>query len=165
MFDGVYMVNKVISNTGPIIHLGEIMLLNALDIFPNILITNEVLSELNKYKVSIPKRIKVIDLSNLSKDNVKLFTNQHDLDLGEASAIALAIQEKAIYFITDDLEARVIAQKYGLEVHGTIGIVLRAFREKIIDKKTTINKINELYHKSSLFITKDLVEDILKEIN
>src|SRR3989344_31819 len=129
MFDGVYMVNKVISNTGPIIHLGEIMLLNALDIFPNILITNEVLSELNKYKVSIPKRIKVIDLSNLSKDNVKLFTNQHDLDLGEASAIALAIQEK------------------------------------VIDKKTTINKINELYHKSSLFITKDLVEDILKEIN
>lgn len=39
-----------------------------------------------------------------------------------------------------------------------------AFREKIIDKKTAIEKVNELYAKSSLFITKDLVDNVIRAV-
>ena len=74
------------------------------------------------------------------------------------------MQEKVDYFLTDDLDARNVAIKYNLQVHGTIGIMLRAFRERIIDKKTAIEKVNELYIKSSLFITKDLVDNVIKAI-
>jgi len=74
------------------------------------------------------------------------------------------MQEKADYFLTDGLDARTVAVKYNLQVHGTIGIILRAFRERIIDKKTAIEKVNELYAKSSLFITKDLVDNVVRAI-
>jgi len=56
--------------------------------------------------------------------------------LGEAQAIAPALQLKADYFLTDDLDARTVSTIHSIEAHGTAGIILRAFREKIIDKKT-----------------------------
>lgn len=158
------MVNKVVSNTGPLIHLSEINFLTAIDIFQEILIPEEVESELKRNKISIPKKIICFLLKPESKDIVKILTNQENLDLGEASAIALALQEKADIFLTDDLEARNIAKHYNLETHGTLGIILRVFRENIIDKKTAIEKVRYLQEKSSLFITRDLVEYAIKEI-
>lgn len=48
------------------------------------------------------------------------------LDGGEAAAIALASQLGADWFLTDDAAARLLAQQTGLEVHGSLGIVLWA---------------------------------------
>ena len=158
------MVNSVVSDTGPIIHLTEINFIKALDIFSKILIPEEVEKELKNSKIIVPNKIKVLKILPDYKDKVKVLTNQENLDLGEAFAIVLAIQEKADYFLTDDLDARNIAIKYNIEPHGTIGVILRAFREKIIDKKTTIEKVNELYSKSSLFITKDLIQEVINAI-
>ena len=155
------MGNKAVSDTGPIIHLNEINLINSFDIFSELIIPEEVERELKSNKIPIFKKIKILKLSPDLKDKIKILTNQENLDLGEAFAIVLAMQEKADYFLTDDLNARNIAIKYNLQVHGTVGIILRAFREKIIDKKTAIEKVNELHAKSSLFITKDLVDSIL----
>jgi predicted nucleic acid-binding protein len=159
------VINKSVSDTGPIIHLTEIDLINSLNIFSEILIPEEVSNELRLSKTSVPKQIKVSGLKPEFKDNVKVLTNQENLDLGEACAIVLAMQEKVNCFLTDDLDARNIAIKYNLEVHGTVGIVLRAFREKIINKKIAIEKVNELHSKSSLFITKDLIDEVINAIN
>jgi len=156
--------NRAVSDTGPIIHLSEINLIKAFDIFSKIIIPEEVERELKNSKIFIFKKIKILKLSPDSKDKVKVLTNQENLDLGEAFAIILAMQENTDYFLTDDLDARNVAVKYNLQVHGTIGIMLRAFREKIIDKNTAMEKVNELYTKSSLFITKDLVDSVLRAI-
>ncbi|OGJ22210.1 hypothetical protein A3K73_06440 [Candidatus Pacearchaeota archaeon RBG_13_36_9] len=158
------MASKAVSNTGPIIHLTEIDLIKSLNIFSEILIPGEVENELKESDTQIPRKVKVIKILPEFKDRVKIITNQENLDLGEAFAIVLTIQEKADCFLTDDLDARETATRYNLQVHGTIGVVLRAFREKIIDKKTAIEKINDVYHKSSLFITKDLVDEVINSI-
>lgn len=165
MFSGDYMANKAVSDTGPILHLNEINIQKALKIFSTILIPNEVEDELLKHKSNIPKFIKILDLKSESKDITNILTNQYDLNLGEAEAISLALQEKINLFLTDDLDARQTAKHYNLEVHGTIGILLRSFREKLIDKKTAIEKVEELKRKSSLFITQNLVEEIILAIN
>lgn len=145
-------------------HLTEINLQKALAIFSNVFISNEIAKELRKNKIQISNRIKILKLKSESKDIVKILVNQYNLDIGEAEAIALAIQEKADYFLTDDLDAWQVAKNYHLEAHGTVGITLRAFREKIIDKKTAIEKIIELKIKSSLFITQDLINEVIKTI-
>ena len=156
---------KVVSNTGPILHLSEINLLKALTIFNKIYIPSEVESELRKNNIrSLPKYIKKIDLLHKSKDIAGILINKFSLDLGESQAIALALQEKAHYFLTDDLDARSISKDYGIEAHGTAGIILRAFRNKIINKKTAIQKVKELQINSTLFITKDLIYYIIKSI-
>jgi len=155
------MENRAVSDTGPIIHLSEINLIKVFNVFSVVVIPEEVERELKNCKILIFKKIKILKLSPDFKDKVKIFTNQENLDLGEAFAVVLAMQEKTDYFLTDDLDTRNVAIKYNIQVHGTIGIILRAFREKIIDKKTAIEKVNELYIKSSLFITKDLVNSVL----
>ena len=67
--------------------------------------------------------------------------------------------------MTDDLDARQVAKEYNLKVHGSIGIIMRAFRNKIISKDQAIEKIKELKVKSSLFITQDLINEAIEAIN
>ena len=165
---GLYMENKLaaVSNTGPILHLFEIDFIKALNIFKIVYAPNEVRGELKKDKVDFDKisKIKVVGLSSKFKDTSKLFSEQYDLDLGESEAISSALQQNVNLFLTDDLDARNIANSYNLEVHGTIGIILRAYKEKMIDKRTAIAKLSELYEKSTLFITKDLVDMAVRSI-
>jgi len=157
------MVNRAVSNTGPIIHLNEINFLEVFKIFDNILIPNEVKNELTKYDVLF-KEFMVVSLIAKFKDVAEILVNKFSLDLGEAQAIALALQEKVDYFLTDDLDARIVAKSHSIETHGTMGVILRAFREGIIDKKTTIQKIKELYTESSLFVTKVLIDHVIESI-
>ena len=159
------MENSAVSDTGPILHLAEIDFSNAFDTFSKVIIPDEVSSELKRNKVGIPKNIKIAQLKKEFKDKVKVLTNQYNLDSGEAEAISLIMQEKSDYLLTDDLEARQVAKEFNIDVHGTAGIILRAFRDKIIDKKTALIKIVELKNKSSLFITQDLINEIIKAIN
>lgn len=158
------MGNKAVSNTGPLLHLAEIDLVKALNVFSHILIPHEVEHELRKNKIVLPSKIKVRALENGFKDKSKLFINQYDLDLGEAEAIALALQERADYFLTDDLDARQVAKDFSLEIHGSIGIILRSFREKIISREVALEKMRELKSKSSLFVTQDLINEVIKVI-
>ena len=159
------MENKAVSDTGPILHLTEINLTIALTIFSSILIPEAVETELNKNKIPIPKKIKTIRLKPEWKDISKAISNNNNIDLGESEAIALALQEKASYLLTDDLAARNAAKSFNIEVHGSVGIILRAYREKLFNKKAAIEKVNELHRSSSLFITSDLINEIVKAIN
>lgn len=156
------MESKAVCDTGPIMHLSEIESLKTLEIFSQMIVPEEVMNELRRNKIIV--KLEMVRLNSQGKDNAYLFANEYFLDLGEAQAIALCIQEKADYFLTDDLEAREVAKKFKLEVHGTIGIILRAFREKILTKKEAAEKIRQLQTKSSLFITSNLIEKVLLEI-
>ncbi|PIN72052.1 hypothetical protein COT48_05630 [Candidatus Woesearchaeota archaeon CG08_land_8_20_14_0_20_47_9] len=159
------MASRVVSNTWPLLHLTEIALIKTLEIFEEIHVPEEVKNELKKKKITLPKRVKLIPLKARFKDVTEILTDKFFLDLGEAQAIALALQERADYFLTDDLEARTVAKMYNLEAHGTVGLILRAFREKIINKDIAIKKVSELYTTSSLFITRDLIEFVIEKIN
>lgn len=160
-------IGKAVFDTGPLIHLNEIELLQVLNLFKLIFVTDEVVEELSKNKslyAEVKQVIKPIKLKSTYKDMSKLLIEKYGIDLAESSSIALSIQEKTGIFITDDLDARTVAKNLNIEVHGTVGIIARAFREKIISEEIAIGKIRELHEKSSLFITKDLVEWIIKDI-
>jgi len=154
---------KAVSDTGPLLHLSEIQCQNALDIVQQLLVPPEMNLELRKRQVALD-RIQVIGLTAKGKDRSKILVQEYSLDLGEAEAIALALQEQISLFLTDDLDARTTAKKYNLEVHGTLGILARAYREGIFSKEETFSKIDLLYNSSSLFITKGLVLDIKRTI-
>jgi predicted nucleic acid-binding protein len=64
------------------------------------------------------------------------------VDLGEASAIALCYQKGSVQIILDDYKARRFAEELQLQVIGTMGIIVRAKKEGIIDSvKPVIEKI------------------------
>ena len=163
-------ISIAVSNSEPLIHLSQIESFDVLNIVKNIYITQEVFDEICSFNLPGNREVrksKLIEAKNLkdkSKDLSKLISEKYSLDLGESTSIALAKQEKIRLFLTDDLSARIIAKEFRLEVHGTIGIILRAFRLSLITEKRTIGLIQDLHKKSSIFITTDLVNYVTKEI-
>lgn len=161
-------IKSAVFDTGPLIHLNEINNLELLDLFEKILIPNEVLEELGlqiKKHIKLSKNINLKLLNAKNKNISKYILEQYNLDLGESACIALCKQENIKLFFTDDLDAREIAKSMGINVHGTLAIITRCLKEKIINKKETIKIVNELYEKSSLYLTKDLKNWIDNEIN
>ncbi len=165
MSNGDFMANKAVSDTGPIIHLKELDLISCLKIFDKIMIPEEVNNELRKRGIAKLKSISIVPLKKDFMNLVKKLVNADGLGFGESQAIALTIQERADYFLTDDLDARNTAREQNLEVHGTIGIILRAFRDKIINKKEAIEKLRNIKELSTLFITSDIIQKIISEID
>ncbi len=162
-------MNRAVFDTGPLIHLWEIKACEALRLFKKVLISREVVAELRlisseaQREIMRYKQLEHKSLADSSKDFMMLLVKR-GLDVGEASSIALARQENIRYLFTDDLNARTEAQHLGFEVHGTVGLLLRAFREKIFNKKVAVGKLQALHDSSTLFITKPLVEKAINEI-
>ncbi|ATZ61392.2 MAG: hypothetical protein BME93_04765 [Methanosarcinales archaeon Met12] len=152
---------KAVSDTGPIIHLNEIDCLDVLKLF-DVVIPLEVESEVKN--MGILFKVKTQRLTKKEKNRAAMLVRKYGIDLGEATAIALAEHSGIKLFFTDDLDARLVADRFNLEPHGSVGILLRAFREGILTKEEVEKKVTELETGSSLFITHDLVRETIREI-
>lgn len=56
------------------------------------------------------------------------------LDAGEAEALALAIELKADAILLDESAARAVANELGMQVIGTLGLLLRAKQEGLVNE-------------------------------
>lgn len=161
------VVKKAVFDAGPFIHLNEINKVDLLGLFQKILTTKEVLNECRKIILLLRSLnfIEEKELTGKSKDLAKYLLEKYNLDLGEATVIALCSQELVQLFFTDDLEARNVAKNLGFEPHGTIAIILRSLKERRLDKSEAKELVEKLYSNSSLFLSRDLKEWIINEIN
>ncbi|MFA4820293.1 MAG: hypothetical protein WC613_05045 [Candidatus Aenigmatarchaeota archaeon] len=163
-------IDKAVFDAGPLIHLSQISALDALRLVNKAIIPYGVFEEIKfdsqnvQLKKRLERNIKIIYMSKDSNDMAKILSEKYSLGLGESQAIVLAKQENVKLIFTDDLDARTVAKSFGFEVHGTIGLVLRSYKEKFLAKKRAISIVRDLEEKSTLFLTSDLVEYILKEI-
>jgi hypothetical protein len=57
---------------------------------------------------------------------------EQELDAGEAEALALAIERQADLMLVDEVEARRVAELYGIAKTGVIGLLIRAKQENIV---------------------------------
>lgn len=65
------------------------------------------------------------------------------IDKGEASAIALAMENSGSTLILDDYKARKIAEQLGIDITGTIGVIIKAKLKGIITSiKPLLEKIS-----------------------
>jgi predicted nucleic acid-binding protein len=123
-------VRRVVSNTGPLLHLYEAELLALLEHAGAISIPKAVDSEMAQHepnwRARKPSWITVTTVTAPYNAQATRWQQAGLLDAGEAEAIALARQLNAHWFLTDDAAARVLAASLGLEVHGSLGVVLWA---------------------------------------
>ncbi|WP_198170208.1 DUF3368 domain-containing protein [Mucilaginibacter arboris] len=114
------MPKIIIADTSCFIILTNINKLDLLhQTYGQILTTPEVADE---YGIILPEWVQIISVSDKNKQ-------QHlelQLDKGESSAIALALENTDANIILDDYKARKIAMQLKLDVTGTIGVIIKA---------------------------------------
>ena len=120
------MKRIVVCDTGPLLHLSEAGAIHLLQNAGQILIPESVTKEFNQNAQgwNPPQWIEVHKLNKAAQKHSTEFIESNTVDWGEAEAIALAIQVKADWFVTDDAKARQLAESLRLESHGSIGILL-----------------------------------------
>ena len=156
------MANEAVSDTGPILHLHEINKIVLLSVFQKVLISQIIKEELTSHGVSVlPKNIKI---EAINKDQTLLLAQRYDLELGESSGIWLCKSLKINLFLTDDLDAREVASALELKPVGSLGIIIRSYREKLIAQKEAISLIHALHENSSLFVTGRIVNYTIAEL-
>ena len=88
---------------------------------------------------------------------VKVLHNQ--MHIGEAEAIALAMELEDVVIILDEKKARAAAKKIGLEVTGTVGMLLRGKKRGVISEVKPL--LRELQAKG-FRLTEALIMDALQ---
>lgn len=156
-------IRAAVLDTGPLIHLEQVGFSKALDIIEEIFLSDEVIRELGS-RSPLPKNAARKGLEKSAKDLATLLEEEYGIGSGESTAIALARQEGVQYLFTDDLDAREVARQYGLEPHGTLAIVTRAYRERVLSRAEAIDCIDKLSSESSLYLTSDRVRWSRKQI-
>lgn len=84
------------------------------------------------------------------------------LDLGEASAIALALEMVDILLVLDDLKGRKEAERLGFRITGTLGILFKAKKVGLIpDLKSYVEKLKGVGFR----LSPQIEEEILRKSN
>ncbi len=151
----------VISDTSILsnfIQIGCLPLLE--DIFKTVIIPQAVYDELLALK-KLP--IQHIIQSNQHWINVKSVKviNNWNLDKGETEAITLALNLKAQYLLIDELQGRNVAKTLGLNVTGTLGILLKAKQKGNIQLVKPL--IDHLKNQAGFWIDDSLYQLVLKQ--
>ncbi len=81
------------------------------------------------------------------------------MDKGEASALALAIEKKTATIILDDLRARKVAKSLKLKITGTLGVLVKAKQDGVIDKvKPLIDELRKTDFRASETVIKKILD-------
>lgn len=141
------MTRIIVCDTGPLLHLSEAGAIHLLSLAGEILIPSLVAIEFeaNAQGWYPPQWVKVVDLEKSTRQKAEKWVRAKQIDGGEAEAIGLALQEHADWLLTDDAQARQFAESVGLEVHGSIGILLwNVANENILDKALALQLLGNL---------------------
>lgn len=122
----------IISDTSCLIALSKIKKLDLLrDLYQEIIITNDVYQE---FGGSLPDWIIISEV----KDKLKQKDIEELLDKGEASSIALALEIDNATLIIDEIKGRKIAQSFNIDIIGTIGVILLAYKKGLVTDVTSL---------------------------
>ena len=161
----------VISDTTPLISLIKINHLELIgDLFGEIQIPDAVYRELvsnKKYteeaeKIKNYKNIKRVKVEN--ETSVQLLRRATGLDIGESEAIILSDQIKADLLLMDEVKGRQVARNMGINLMGTIGILMQAYDSRLLSKGE-IEECIDILRSNGRHISDRLYEQLIDRIN
>ena len=132
------MHKTIISDTSCFIVLTKIGALELLQrLYGQVLTTPDIAVE---YGEMLPAWVDVVAV----KDKTRQQLLEMQIDKGESSVIALALETPNCSIILNDYKARKIAERLGLNLTGTIGVIVKAKLRGIIPSvKPLLNQIKQ----------------------
>lgn len=151
-------MNLVVADTGPLLHLHQIGKEDLLSNLGLVHVTPTVLRELQRHAPDFFATGKPVWLitsqpSAASMQLASQWLNAQVLDPGEAEALAFAQEIKADLFVTDDTAARTLGESLGLQVRGSLGVLLFAAASGHLDQTSCLKALEDLEKHSTLWMS------------
>ena len=157
----------VVSDTTPIISLIKINRLDLLEkLFKEVLIPDAVFSELTTNTIfadeaEIVKASSFLKTSSVqNRKALQLLQAVSGLDDGESEAIILADELKSEVLVIDERKGRKVAQKLGIKITGTVGILIQAYNEKMISAEEIKTYLTQLKN-SNIRLSDSLIQQAM----
>ncbi|MCP3964085.1 MAG: DUF3368 domain-containing protein [bacterium] len=150
-------MRSVVCDTAPLVSLQESELLEILPLAGEVCIPPAVEAELRSLD-PLPEWLQITALDTPFAQEARAWAQAGILGPGEAEAIALVRQMAADWLLTDDASARLVAQREGIEVHGSLGLVLWAAADGHFDLLSAQAALDAL-SRSSLWISARVLEE------
>ena len=150
------MPKTIISDTSCFIilaNIGELDLLHK--VYGQIVTTPDIAAE---YGEPLSEWVEIVRV----KDQYRQQLLEMQIDKGESSAIALALETPHSTIILDDYKARKIAEQLGIIFTGTIGVIIKAKLKEIIP---SIKPLLEKIKQTNFRLSDDIELQALREAN
>jgi len=147
----------VVSDNSPLQYLILVECIDALPaLYGQVLTTPQVIDELRQAEAPDAVRAWVQSSPTWLKIESPLKLDFLDtIDVGEASAISLAQERHADLVLIDERAGSDTARRVGIQVVGTLGVLIEAGLERLIDFDVALNLLTT---KTSLYASRNLIE-------
>lgn len=161
-------VPGVVCDAGPLIHLDELDSLTLLADFDPVLVPEQVWTEVERHRSNIfihpGPPLKKVPVVISTEPAFQTMVRAFSLGWGEQAALTLMQEHPEAIFLTDDAAARLAAVSWGYQVHGTIGVLLRALRRQQRSRDQVITTLQNLPALSTLHIRSGLLQEIIARV-
>ena len=155
----------IVSETSPINNLAEINQLHLLhQLYGTVLIPEAVFQELTdpSFPVAGATEVQTFDwIQTLTvSDRTLVEAMSNELDIGEAEAIALAVEIQADQVLIDERRGRLVANRLNLRCIGILGILVEAKSQGLIAEVKPL--LDALVNEAGFWVAEPLYNSILR---
>lgn len=158
----------IVSDTSPINNLAAINHLHLLhQLYGTVLIPEAVYRELTdpNFPVAGATEVQTLDWIKTCAVSDRLLVEalSNELDIGEAEAIALAVEISADQMLIDERQGRLVASRFNLRFTGLLGILIEAKSRGLITEVKPV--LDALVNEAGFWIAEPLYKKILQTVN
>ena len=166
---------RVVVNSGPLIALAKLNLLDLLaQLYDSVLIPSAVYQEVvtrgldlaqpDAYAVQLAVIREELRVVTVTATGMTDELQALPLGEGEKQAIHVALTEATDYVLLDDLLAREEAQRLGLKVKGTLGVLAEAVRRGALNRQERDLVFQAILDREDIWMSQALVRRVWNEL-
>lgn len=165
----------VIINSGPLIALAKLGLIDLLPrLYGQVILPTAVFTEVvergrergydDAFLVQLAIQQEKLRVVKVKEEDLPADIQDLPLDSGEKQVLYLARREKVGLALFDDERVREEARASGLQVKGTVGVIIQAYRAELIGLKDVENIIEAIVSREDIWISEELCRRVLEKV-
>ena len=158
---------RTVLDPGPLIHLDQLGCLDLLEGFEELRVPTVVWQEVLVHRPTLELdrlSLRLTEPSRPPSPALTVLIHGLDLDAGEIAALTLMEEWPGDLFLSDDAAARLAAESSGFRVHGTVGLVIRAFRRGTRTIAQVRSTLEHIPTRPTLHINRGLLDRVIASL-
>lgn len=165
----------VIINSGPLMALAKLGLLDLLPrlygrvsfptaVFAEVVVRGRERGYSDAFLVQLAIQQRKLEVVKVNEGDVPSDIRDLPLDEGEKQTLYLAQRDKADLVLFDDEKIREAAKARGLNIKGTLGVIIQAYRAGLVELKDVESIIEAIMSREDIWISEELCRRVLSKL-